>query len=794
MRAAVFFEKQTFPGDAVPERYVHGEQLYPSKSWVEGIIIPSVLTLNFMIIAPGTYTLYADVPAGVRCKVYTWNGDDAAAGQYPENDGEGVLPFTFTVNSYRYVRAAFAYTGEWAHGDTPLALSDVQNVRLHNTAHGETEPVYETRIVRPEEIPENAVIAKARNCKSSISLTIFPDSDAWGFCERSITYVRVLDLDLPQDRMIFKGRVTGVSSRLSGGKYSEEILCASALGFLEDTPAVSIPGSIAQTINNWLTEQILAHNSRVEWIRKMTFHSDVPDTVYITTKTAEISSVFEMMSEYFNAGDKLYRYENGARYVDPLVLEYRERYANDITYIDVSEKFGTDRDTPFRTGENLKSITVKKDTDGGIYTSLRIVSGICSDGTRYSYEAENPEMTYRYGKGRTKIVRADGIVCTAPTHEWVSNVWQETSEYRQMKQYVEYYAKKEAMKLSDPPVELSLSAEDLAALGFSGYEPFEIYDSYPIVEPRLGYFGKRGRITELRRRLCDGRVEGITIETGQRLAKAAGSEPPAKRYERETDETAENQAKATQEATGGVTIKSMTIEEYEAIGSHDRNTMYIVDNNGTIEVYVGDDRIGDEGGGTIHNAVVLSGEQGQEWAPDHELLPVWFRGNASMWYGGTPARVVVNGQRGLCGIPDSELLPDDIMSEITLQDFYITTTRYVAYISRMGGGSFTVKIQIYENGEYVGETDGYTWQLGNTFQSRQVGMILEVGSWSSWQTDPQRRLYPNCSLAYAVIQDGVGYTSSRFALPGRIINPIRVSEAESGFGSGLAIRSEPQQG
>lgn len=787
MKAVVFFEKQIFPGDVTPERCVRGEQLYPYRSRAAGG--PSVLTLNYMIIAPGTYTVYADVPEGVTCKVYTWHNDDAA-GQYPENDGEGTLPYTFTVNSYREVRVAFAYAGEWSSGDTPLAVSDVQNVRLHNAEYADTEPVYETRIVRPEEIPESAVIAKAKNSKSSISLTIFPDSDAWGFCERSITYVRVLDLDLPQDRMIFKGRVTGVNGRMSGGKYSEEILCASALGFLEDTPAVSLDAGTAKTVNNWVTAQILAHNRRVEWIRKMTFHSDVPDTVYITTRTAEISSVYEMISGYFNAGDKLYRYENGVRYIAPLVLEYRERYANDITYIDVSERFGINRDTPFKTGENLKDMVVRRDIDGGIYTSLRVVSGICSDGSRYSYEAENPEMTYRYGKGHTKIIKADGIVCTAPTQELDSSGgWRETAEYRQMKSDIERYAKQEARKLSDMPVKISLSAEDLAALGFSGYEPFEICDSYPIVEPRLGYFGKRGRITELRRRLCDGRVESVTIETGQPLAKAAGSEPPSKRYERESSENAENQAKATQEATGGVTIKSMTIEEYEAIGSHDRNTMYIVDNNGTTEVYVGDDRIGDEGGGTIYNAVVLSGEQGQKWASEHELIPVWFRGSASMWYGGAPARVVIDGQRALYGVAAGDIVPDDILSEITLRSIYTTTTKYVAFISFMSPASFTVSVAYYENGEYAGQTGGYTFSIGNTFESRQIGMVLNVTSWST--IAPSTIPKPNVSLTLVVLQDGTAYTES-LGLPGRIINPMDCSIAESNFGTALTKRSEPQ--
>ena len=801
MKCAVVFEKLIRRGDIVTDSVTGGEIEYPDKNTYWSETTPSVLTLGNLYLAPGTYTVSADVPEGVTCKVYTWEqGTTVPAGQFPANDAEGALPFTFTVSVLSDVVIGFAYAG-WERG-TALDEDDVGEIRIHDAAYPNTEPVYDTAVLRPDEITDSGVLAKAKNSKSNISLTVLPAMEAYGFCERSVTYVSVYDLDLLQDRTIFEGRVTGVRSCLQNSRHFQEVTCASALDFLEDTPALPTAEGADSVLNDYMTEQILAHNRAVDWQRKLLLHSEIPDNVW-NWRQDPADTVYTVISDLLTRGEKLYRVSDHRIIRDPIVLEFRESYRNGFVYLDVAESFGEVRDTPFLVGDNLREISVDKSVDGGIYTQLKAIGGVNSDGSRYKVTADNAEMVLKYGTGHVKIVKADSISCSAPVYEWVpvegGSQKRETEEYKAMKRQLEAYAASEVAKLSDPAVKISLKAEDLSNMGYTGYEPFELGDRHPIVDPQVGFTGQLGRITEIRRRLSDGRIGSIVVEYGRQLLNSPDAAPMTQQAaksdtERKRSEAAEKQAEITQnaieEATDGAQTRIMDKATYDNLNSYNPHTLYVVDNNGTNELYIGEDHIssGGGGGGTIENAVILTNEQNSEWAPEHEIVDVDFRGGCSMWYGGIPARIVVQGLRVLVQVDEQDMEDDDLMTELTLEDTLGVSVTYKCIVSSLQPSRGYVKIQYYQNGQYVGETGNYSIGAGAGFTEKTFGMVLLFGGWTLYNN----LLYPTLDMAFAYIIDGTPHRTTAFGLPGNLLtNPMTCSAAERGFGTTLLRKTEP---
>lgn len=805
MRAAVIFEKLVRRGDIEPQGWSNADlESYPARTQTYSPTeTTALLTHPDVYLLPGTYTLSADTPEGVTCKVYTWDHETSAGtGQFPENDGEGTLPYTFTVSAISDVRVGLNYAG-WktgSQGGTKLLAADVSNVRLHNTANPNAEDVYDVVALRPDEIAENDILAQAKNSKSNVNLVIFPTMEAWGFCERSITYVTIFDLDLPEDRMIFYGRVTGVKSGMTGGKHSQEVTCVSALDFLEDTNTISILAD--RGLNDYLTEAFLAFNRQVDYKRQMVVHSDAPDTVWLK-KLAAQETFYNLLVDILTKGEKLYWYSGGVITRTPIVLEFRERYANGIPYMDIADRFGEDCDTAILIGDNLREISVDKSIDSGIYTQIRAFSGVNHSGGRYIVTADNAEMYAKWGGGHVKIVTADNIRCTVPQYEEVYSagawVYTETQAYIDMKNQLAAYARSEAAKLSDPPVKITLAAEDLAAMGYTGYEAFELYNSYPVVCPKIGLYGERLRITQIRRRLCDGRIESITIEKGQQLLNAPSSAPSSTQAARtqtettkKTSEEAEAQAEITQsaivDANDGGQIRFCSKPSYDQL-NHNPHTLYVVDNNGTNELYIGDDHISSGGGGgTIENAVILTGEQESEWALDHQMVDVDFRGGCSMWYGGIPSRIVVQGLRVLVQVDEEDIVADDLMTELTLEDCVGVSLTYKCIISSLTASAGYAKILYYHNGQYAGETNAYSIGAGAGFTEKTFGMVLLFGGWTLYGND----LYPILDMAFCYIIDGAPHRTSAFGLPGNYLtNPMICSAAERGFGTTLLQRTEP---
>lgn len=645
-------------------------------------------------------------------------------------------------------------------------------------------------------------VTEALNAKGNVTVTISPFSEAFGFASRTTTFVRVIDLDRSANREILRGRVSAITDSMdSNGKIQQEITCVSALDFLEDTGLATISdGALLQT---WLSNVIAGHNGAVEANRQLTLsYTGSNEACIYGADSIAGNSRYNVISQILTSGSYLSTARSGQA-VPGYTYEFRERYENDTSYIDVARKFSTDKDTAFVIGENLQSIRVEQTTDGGIYNAVVAVSGVNSDGSRESYTAYNAEMRAQYPGTYSLIVRNDSIRCTAAMYD---DQRQWTEAHTAMWNALRYYAQHEASNLSTPPIKITLTAADLAAMGFSGYETFEVGGAYPLVFPKFGYHGQRVRITSLKRRLYDGKIEQIVIEQGvkpgNRTYGTSGTLSAMisqlDELNRRTDDAIAEQVEIMKTqvytSTSEYVLRSMSLIDYQSLATKDDKTFYIVKDGDTNTLYIGDDHIDSGGqGGTIECAAILTSEYMTEWAPLHDLVPVWFRGNAAVYYGQPPAKIIIQGQRATFG--GAALTKEDIMSEIKFNFRDGTSQTLRVYIHYMTWSGMRLGVMCYNTTGaaevLVGSGVCSAW-FDTSATAMQIGLVLYV---SNLYANSNLELAPQYSVGVAVKIEGQNaQTGSLPGISGSKFDGDNVdfgSVAERGFASGIMRKTEP---
>ena len=805
------------------------------------------LAASAILLAAGTYTLSAEAE-GVTCKVYTY-ADEQAAGVFPAA-GEGELPFTFTLPEARRVSVNFAYEG-W--GDAEITPDAVTNaVICEGTTPTDTD-VWETVALHPHELADSDTIAQAVNSKMSVPLKIFPGFEAWQFCEKTTTYVQIIDLDRDSDRCIFRGRVSAITDSMDdSGLMYQDVTCVSALDFLEDTSVFD--SNYHGYLQNLIPAMVSVHNTAVGGDDLRKFSYSVTGNAYYSKGGTVYGSCYSVLSAMLTGGE-MRKYSGDYLSPGAYTMEFRESFAGGVNTLEIAESFGQTVDTAILIGDNLRSIRVEKALQDVIYTQVCAVSGVNSDGVRRCTWATNDEMYARYGGGHVLTVSNDSIKCTAAVREET----QYSAAYYAMLAALKEFAEEEAAKLSAVPLKLTISAADLAEMGYAGYERFEVGSSYPVICPPLGLNGKPMRITALKRRLCDGRIEQITIETGTHVNNSPSSLSAMlarlDELNRQISDSVEEQVEIAQTiaeevvdeqtdgvkirlqhpqgygevphlnividgdgrtdlyaddyligGSGGYAIVGLTKSQYDALETYSSTTIYIVNNSGTIEMYVGTQRITSQGGGgaTIETAAVLTSEQMTEWAPEHELLPVEFRGSAAVYYAQAPSRLVIQGQRALFNVAENQMTAADIMSELTYEFRDGTRQKFKAYITVMNPTSVKLEAALFDiSGAsesrigYGASSSGGWYQLPSGWSSLKIGFAVHV---SSYYLNDIEELAPHYAVKMYVFADGVmcgsgqlvpGITGMKFDFSG--VTPVTDfgSAAERGFASGISRRTEP---
>ena len=676
--------------------------------------------------------------------------------------------------------------------------------------------VWGTVALHPDELTDSDTIAQAVNAKTSVTLRILPSFETWQFCEKSVTYVRIIDLDRDSDRVIFRGRVSEITDSMNdSGALYQDITCVSALDFFEDTSffANDSTGYLVKPTDpadGIIPVGIVGnHNSAVGSDTFRRFSYSITGNAYYAKGGTVYGSRFAVLSAMMIGGD-LRKYTGGGVTSGAYTMEFREDFSGDINTLQIAEKFGQTVDTAILIGDNLRSIRVEKALQDAVYTQIRAVSGVNSDGSRETVRATNAEMYAKYGGGRELVCVNDSIKCTAPMYEDTGyGTTTRTAANLAMVAALEEYAREEAAKLSEPPMKLTISAVDLAEMGFTGYEPFTVGNSYPVICPPLGLNSKPMRITALKRRLCDGRIEQITIETGKKVVQSSSSLSAMMARLDELNRRAGDDMTAQieimdakiDEQSGGLKTNPLTQAAFDAIADKDDNTIYYVDDNGTIKIYKGATHISTGGGGdepTIETAAVLTSEQMQTWAPSHDLVPVTFRGSAMVYYAQAPSRIVLQGQLALFGVAEGSVQASDIMSEATFDYPDGARQKIKTYVTTMSASTVGIAAAYFDVSgaaeTRLSNTSTYTLNLPGGWQSLRIGIAFHVLNYYLNENEEiaatvQARIY---AFADGVKMGsgqviGIKYSSGQVYSTGIDFG----SAAERGFASGISRRTEP---
>lgn len=476
----------------------------------------------------------------------------------------------------------------------------------------------ETVALRPDEISDENAIAQGVNVKSSVTLMIYPQFEAWKFCEHTITYVTILDLDRSQNRTIFRGRISAVAASLDVGKNPvQEVTCVSAIDYLEDS-AQAYTYDSGYTVGVVFGQIITHHNNSVNAARQLKAGNVSP--AWSTCKNIAIGSHFEALRALVASDDLTQQHTNNR-----VRRWFHERYEADGTYIDILDYDSIRNDTALLIGDNIKNLKYERGLESKIVTHFTAVSGLSVEGYTYQYTAVDSAAYQLYGRHEV-VIHDTSIYSNEPRYVQVysGGAWAatESDSYRAMMAALAARAETELEKYKTPYTKITLDAEDLAALGVSGYASFAVGQRLPVICPALGIIEDEMLITSIRRNLANGQIVSLTLERGEppsgtisgslalRMAqlKEANDRAQQKRDEEEADKL---NAKFEQELDG-YGMKEFTTESYEALPDDSpykmgtSKTVCMVKDEGTgkTAMYVAGQHIDEGGGGGSFDAGV----------------------------------------------------------------------------------------------------------------------------------------------------------------------------------------------
>ena len=597
----------------------------------------------------------------------------------------------------------------------------------------------QTVCLTPDEIANDDEIAYEISAKTKLTLLIYPQFEAWDFPEKETT---VILIDVDSHTMEFYGRVTDVQDSMdSSGRYCRRVTCANEMDFIDDTrTAVTLPvNTYAGTIANTLID---AHNATVGANSPRRFA--VGDISAVASKKLS-AAVFFDYDTTLEALKKVFIDEFGA--------EIRTRHVNGVNYIDIG-KFGSTSQTVIKIGDNLQNIRAAYSAANRIVTRLYPLGGVGYDGERLTIAnapgntsakiyIDNAEMIAKYGIHEGVYIVND----IAPQSE-------RSVETLSQRLYEIGLAAAEA--LSTPAVEITLSALDLAKLGLSGYNGFALGNTHLTICPRLGIHHDL-RITGLKRKLSSPQTTELAISTVNKRRDKANANLSAKlaaidkNTNNKIDSNSYTYTSVVNEHFDGVTkLKKTTKTEYDQT-TKDPKTAYFVDDGEKIDFYLGDEHI-NWGGGVVEYAAIVNGEGG--WTPATTPISVFYDQGVPAYYGGAPARMVIQGYRMLFNVPYEDITVADVYSDLTLKDFHGGALHDIhawVIISQQTATTVTVKLKATIDGVDSG-TNYYSVYSVTPAQMQDFtcGICLDFSSLEARPASSAAQ-YPYLARAYGVV-------------------------------------------
>ncbi|MEE1356183.1 MAG: phage tail protein [Clostridia bacterium] len=512
----------------------------------------------------------------------------------------------------------------------------------------------QTVCLTPDEIANDDEIAYEISAKTKLTLLIYPQFEAWDFPEKETT---VILIDVDTHTMEFYGRVTDVQDSMdSSGRYCRRVTCANEMDFLDDTrTAATLP--INTYANAALTALIDAHNAKVGTNSPRSFA--IGDISAVASKKLSAAVLFD----YVTTLDALKRI-----FIDEFGAEIRTRHINGVNYFDAG-KFGSTSQTVIKIGDNLQNIRATYSAADRIVTRLYPLGGVGYDGERLTIANAPGNTSAKIYIDNVEMIAKYGI------HEgvYIVNELAPQSErsVETLSQRLYEIGLAAAEALSTPAVEITLSALDLAKLGLSGYNGFALGNTHLTIYPKLGVHHDL-RIMGLKRKLASPQNTELTISTINKRRDKANASLSAKlaaidkNTNNKIDSNSYTYTSVVNEHFDGVDkLEKITKNEFDQT-TKDPKTAYFVDDGEKIDFYLGDEHI-NWGGGVVEYAAIVNGEGG--WTPATTPISVFYDQGVPAYYGGAPARMVIQGYKMLFNVAFDDIEVSDVYSDLTLKDF-----------------------------------------------------------------------------------------------------------------------------
>lgn len=633
----------------------------------------------------------------------------------------------------------------------------------------------ETVLLRPDEIASGDTIAETVNTKKTLKVALSPQMEAWGFAEHTRTYVTAIDLDRTTNRVIFRGRVSSVQKNMdASGRYTEDLICGSAVEYLDDSAQAYTydSGYAISAVVGWIIQH---HNSSVNAARQLKVGNISP--AWSTCKNIAIGSHFEALRALV-ASDDLTQQNTNKR----VRRWFHERYEADGTYIDILDYDSIRNGTALLIGDNIKNLKYERGLESKIVTHFTVVSGLSVEGYTYQYTAVDSAAYQLYG--RHEVVIHDTSIYSNEPHYvevFIDDAWRAvvSDSYDAMMAALAARAETELDKYKTPYTKITLDADDLAAIGISGYARFAVGQRLPVICPMLGIIEDEMLITSIRRNLANGQIVSLTLERGEppsgtisgslalRMAqlKEANDRAQQKRDEEEADKL---NAKFEQELDG-YGMKEFTTESYEALPDDSpykmgtSKTVCMVKDEGTgrTAMYVAGQHI-DEGGGGGGGSFDVG-------------VPVYPTSDKRAWY------VLAKGTQHHTRIYSSN-------NGITKSRINAEGVETLSYTARLVTGIFTVE-NVLNNGKYdIQYTKPHTLPVTKTFESdTPIKMMLVTNQFTLHGSSPAffrwLDLYTALTQVVAVVNNTkvTLFSSDAFgddSLHGEVLGEVVLGEIE----------------
>lgn len=497
------------------------------------------------------------------------------------------------------------------------------------------------------------------NAISKLSFTVYPNSNAYDLVGPSITHIVAYDTFL--NKVIFEGRVYSADDTMDGdGVIAKKLVCEGVLSYLCDSIVSNVTFSgpddtdiLGDKAKNAIIWLINKHNELTSSEEKHIYIGNIKDNVYLKeTISIDNDNIYNVLTQVINS----------------LKWEFKVRYYEGRWYLDAGPDFNTEgtadgysleSSTMIISGVNMVSISKKVSTED-VCTAIMPMGGVGYVAPAYRENitpVRNQGQTEWAEQARLTLHHYDNeesphprIFCDkylineelykkygfiAKTVIYDNLVAHDDNDFMTVLNRLYDKGIREVDNLKEPEESYETNAVDLARAGYN-FDSIMLGYYYRVQNPMMN-IDTVLRVTSKTLKYED--PVNCTLKFGKSGVSMSNASAKANvSLSQKYSANAFNAAKSTNYRMGGMSMRNLTQNEYNAMGTHLDDTIYYVSSGSgvtkEIKMYKGDEEISTGGG--VENAAIVTNAQASQLITEEEIIFV----DSSI-----PARVVW-GRRG----------------------------------------------------------------------------------------------------------------------------------------------------